>query len=88
MDEREKNQGAQVSEERLLERLSRLPPFLPRRDAGPGSGEGRRLHDLQELLRRRGGRAVLGGYWDAALISLLLSLLAWDLFRIVRWLLR
>jgi hypothetical protein len=85
-------QARRPLDDRLLERLSRLQPFV-----SPGSvdaeSEERLLRVLQKkCLRNRGRvrlyRGLVGDFWEPVLLSILFSFLGWDLSRIIRLLLR
>jgi hypothetical protein len=78
-------------DDRLLERLSQLPPFMTRESVDPGIEE-KMLRDLCRRFRRRSllvrfFQETAGDYWAPILVSILFCLLGFDLFRIIRLLL-
>jgi hypothetical protein len=90
MNDPEKTMPDPAVDKHLLEQLSCL------RAAKPATGMSADLEArlLGELLRRRPGRGAvrffretLGSRWEPVLLSLLFVFLAWDLLRIIRYLL-
>ena len=79
------NDQWRLPEDRLLERLSLLGILAPQAGAAADS-EKNLLRSLGGRRLRRSGRRA-GGLQDTILLAMLSLLLAWDVLRIVRWLL-